>query len=104
MLPSFDLQLSRTRPIATTARMEVRRSGRGERICRAAREAPGGATEASAEGGHILPDSCSLNRRGQPINQSRLTKRLKGVLRYAGLPTAHCLYDLRHTYATIALA
>jgi integrase len=51
-----------------------------------------------------LPDLCFLNRRGQPIDQSRLTKRLKRSLKRAGLPTEHGLYDLRHTYATIALS
>lgn len=51
-----------------------------------------------------LPDSCFLNRRGQPIDQSRLTKCMKGALKRAELPTAHGLYDLRHTYATIALS
>ena len=54
--------------------------------------------------GAPLPDSCFLNRRGQPIDQSRLTKCMKGALKRAGLPTAHGLYDLRHTYATIALS
>jgi integrase len=54
--------------------------------------------------GTSLPVFCFLNRRGQPIDQSRLTKRLKGALKRAGLPTAHGLYDLRHTYATIALS
>lgn len=50
------------------------------------------------------PELCFLNRRGQPIDQSRLTKRLKRSLKRAALPTAHGLYDLRHTYATIALS
>jgi integrase len=54
--------------------------------------------------GTPLPDSCFLNRHGLPIDQSRLTKRLKRSLKRAGLPTAHGLYDLRHTYATIALS
>jgi integrase len=51
-----------------------------------------------------LPDLCFMNRRGQAIDQSRLSKRLKRALKRAGLPTAHGLYDLRHTYATIALS
>jgi integrase len=54
--------------------------------------------------GAPLPDSCFLNRHGLPIDQSRLTKRLKRSLERAGLPTAHGLYDVRHTYATIALS
>jgi integrase len=51
-----------------------------------------------------LPAFCFLNRRGQAIDQSRLSKRLKKALKRLGLPTAHGLYDLRHTYATIALS
>lgn len=54
--------------------------------------------------GWPLPDLCFLNRRGRPIDQSRLTKMLKKALKRAGLPTAHGLYDLRHTYASIALS
>jgi integrase len=54
--------------------------------------------------GTALPDLCFLNRRGQAVDQSRLSKRLKLALMRAGLPTAHSLYDLRHTNATIALS
>jgi integrase len=54
--------------------------------------------------GAPVPDSCFVNRRGQAIDQSRLTKRLKRALKRAGIATAHGLYDLRHSYATIALS
>ena len=54
--------------------------------------------------GASVPDSCFVNRRGQAIDQSRLTKHLKRALKRAGISTAHGLYDLRHTYATIALS
>lgn len=51
-----------------------------------------------------VPDLCFPNGAGRVVDQSRLAKTLKHLLRRAGVSTAHGLYDLRHTYATIALA
>jgi site-specific recombinase XerD len=44
-----------------------------------------------------------VNARGEPIDQSRLTKRMKRILERAGLPTTHGLYDLRHSFVTRGL-
>ena len=51
-----------------------------------------------------LPELVFRNARGKKIDQSRLNRRLRAILKRAELPTAHSIYDLRHTWATIELA
>lgn len=54
--------------------------------------------------GRELDGMAFVNSNGQPIDQSRLNKRMKRALTRAGLSSNHSIYDMRHSWATIQLA
>jgi integrase len=73
------------------------------RVLRLFRRIHAEAKRAALAAGAPVRRLCFINNHGQAIDQSRLTKRMKRVLERAALPTAHGLYDLRHSFVTRSL-
>lgn len=60
-------------------------------------------TQALKNGWGEVPDLIFVNAAGGPLDESRVRKVFKRVMRKAGI-TGHTLYDLRHSYASLHLA
>ena len=67
------------------------------------RKLKGGADEGGAACDSVFAELIFTTARGEPVNEEYLVKKhFKPLLREAGLPKIR-LYDLRHTFATLAL-